>query len=297
MTHYTTLDISETAREEEIKRAYRKMAMKYHPDRHPGGDAKKAEAQFKKVQEAYRVLSDGALRTKYDNELLWSKRGHGGTSYRTVSTKHLDVYTAVCIPADQWYEGGWFMVPLVAARWVKCSFCMGRQSNRCSYCHGLGGGIQTHVKTFLAARSNYSKYFKLIGEGHTDTNGYRGDLYFKLQVQGLDDFYLDGCNLRTSVRIPAAILRFGGQWEISMVRGKALNITVPAGMKARSKLRLAGFGVVQENSKLGDLLVQVQPAMPSTLKELLASWGLHLRLGFRYALSPLVAWWRKPIRP
>lgn len=297
MTHYITLDIAQNARDEDVKRAYRKMAMKHHPDRHPGGDAKHAEVQFKKVQEAYRILSDGALRSKYDNELQWAKTFGSRTMYRAVSTKHLDAYTVVRIPASEWYEGGLVMVPLPAARWNQCTDCRGVQSSRCVHCFGLGGRVQTHVRTFLGARANYGKYFKLTAEGHTDANGYTGDLYFQLQVQGLDDFYLDGYNLRTSVRIPAAILRFGGQWEIAMVRGKALSITVPPGMKPQGKLRLAGFGVLRDSFLRGDLLVQVQPAMPQTFKELFASWGLHAKLGLRYAASPLVAWWRTPATP
>jgi DnaJ-class molecular chaperone len=60
-THYQTLGIDRTANEDDIKRAYRKMAMKHHPDR--GGD----QAEFQKIQEAYSVLSDPVKRQQYDN--------------------------------------------------------------------------------------------------------------------------------------------------------------------------------------------------------------------------------------
>src|SRR6476661_7862113 len=62
--YYETLGVGRTASEDEIKKAYRKLAREYHPDRNPGD--KKAEAKFKEVQEAYDVLSDKTKRSQYD---------------------------------------------------------------------------------------------------------------------------------------------------------------------------------------------------------------------------------------
>src|ERR1700733_7016807 len=62
--YYEVLGVNRDASEEDIKKAYRKLAMKYHPDRNP--DNPKAEGQFKEAKEAYEVLSDGQKRTAYD---------------------------------------------------------------------------------------------------------------------------------------------------------------------------------------------------------------------------------------
>ena len=67
---YEVLGVSKTATDEEIKKAYRKLAKKYHPDMNPGD--KEAEAKFKEVNEAYEVLSDKDKRAKYD------QFGHAG---------------------------------------------------------------------------------------------------------------------------------------------------------------------------------------------------------------------------
>lgn len=63
--YYTILNVSRTANEEEIKRAFRKEAFKYHPDRNPNNPS--AEERFKKINEAYSILSDKAKRQAYDH--------------------------------------------------------------------------------------------------------------------------------------------------------------------------------------------------------------------------------------
>ena len=69
---YEVLGLSKTASDEEIKKAYRKMAMKYHPDRNQGEAAKEAEVKFKEIKEAYEMLSDAEKRSAYD------QFGHAG---------------------------------------------------------------------------------------------------------------------------------------------------------------------------------------------------------------------------
>src|SRR5215471_17647095 len=70
--YYTVLGVAKNASEEDIKKAYRKLAMKYHPDRNQGDGAKKAEEAFKEAKEAYEMLSDPQKRASYD------QFGHAG---------------------------------------------------------------------------------------------------------------------------------------------------------------------------------------------------------------------------
>jgi len=76
---YARLGVSRQASPEGIKSAYRRLAMKYHPDRNPGNND--AEEQFKAIGEAYEVLSDPSKRGVYDSS-QWFKSSHGGSSYR-----------------------------------------------------------------------------------------------------------------------------------------------------------------------------------------------------------------------
>ena len=64
--YYEALGVSRTATPDEIKKAYRKLALKWHPDKNLGANAKAAEAQFKRINEAYEVLSDPEKRKRYD---------------------------------------------------------------------------------------------------------------------------------------------------------------------------------------------------------------------------------------
>src|SRR2546421_997418 len=70
--YYTVLGVAKNASDEDIKKAYRKLAMKHHPDRNQGDDAKKSEDKFKEAKEAYEMLSDPQKRAAYD------QFGHAG---------------------------------------------------------------------------------------------------------------------------------------------------------------------------------------------------------------------------
>src|SRR5215831_14259395 len=70
--YYDVLGVAKNAPEEDIKKAYRKLAMKYHPDRNQGDEAKKAEEKFKEAKEAYEMLTDPQKRAAYD------QYGHAG---------------------------------------------------------------------------------------------------------------------------------------------------------------------------------------------------------------------------
>jgi molecular chaperone DnaJ len=75
--YYETLGVAKNANEDDIKKAYRKLAMKHHPDRNQGDDAKKSEEKFKEAKEAYEMLSDPAKRAAYD------QHGHAGVDPNT----------------------------------------------------------------------------------------------------------------------------------------------------------------------------------------------------------------------
>ena len=96
--YYEVLEVSKTASVEEIKKAYRKKAMQYHPDRNPG--SKEAEEKFKEAAEAYGVLSDQNKRARYD------RYGHAGMSGQDFGGSMNDIFSssvtssATCLAED-----------------------------------------------------------------------------------------------------------------------------------------------------------------------------------------------------
>src|SRR5882672_10589098 len=82
--YYEVLSVTKTADGEEIKRAYRRLAMKYHPDRNQGEGKAESEVRFKECSEAYEVLSDPAKRKRYD------QHGHAGVTGQH-DFSHMDV--------------------------------------------------------------------------------------------------------------------------------------------------------------------------------------------------------------
>jgi molecular chaperone DnaJ len=91
--YYEILDVARTASADEIKKAYRKMAMKYHPDKNPGDHS--AEASFKEAAEAYEVLSDGDKRARYDrfgHQGVGGSAGRGGPSVEDIFSQFGDIF-------------------------------------------------------------------------------------------------------------------------------------------------------------------------------------------------------------
>src|ERR1700754_3206215 len=84
--YYETLGVAKTASEEEVRKAYRKLARKYHPDLNPGDKA--AEDRFKNVQEAYDILSDPKKREMYDQYGFYSDNGYPGAGPAPGSGSH-----------------------------------------------------------------------------------------------------------------------------------------------------------------------------------------------------------------
>src|SRR5210317_2161860 len=93
--YYEILGVGKSASDDEIKKAYRKLAMQYHPDRNP--DDKKAEEQFKVVGEAYAILSDPQKRAEYDRYGKSGARGSAGgfSSYGGFSGDPFDIFREV----------------------------------------------------------------------------------------------------------------------------------------------------------------------------------------------------------
>jgi curved DNA-binding protein len=291
--YYKTLGVSKDASAKDIKKAYRKLAAKYHPDKNP--DDKTAEEKFKEVNEANEVLSDAEKREKYDTlGSNWEAYKNTGDDWREYAKRAKqqeqrgrNAYASQGgNPADffgQGAQGGGDF-----SSFFESYFGAGGQAARGRSPYA-GGDTQAEMPiTLLEAYEGTQRTFeihneklritikpgsydglqlKIKGKGQPGAQGgNRGDLYIILKVQQDARFLRKADDLiyQTEVDLYTAIL--GGTEEIPTLTG-TVKITIPKGSEAGNTLRLKGKGMpnYKNPSAHGDLLVKISVSLPKNL--------------------------------
>lgn len=294
--YYKTLGVSKTASQDEIKKAYRKLAVKYHPDKNAGN--KEAEERFKEIGEAYEVLKDPEKRKKYDQlGANWKQYQNAGaqgggydfSNFARGNTGGGSTFYYEGDLGDIFDESGggfsdFFQNFFGGGGRTRANF-RGQQRAR------QGSNYQAEMEITLAeAYSGTSRILNVDGEklrvkvkpgaysgqelrikgkgGHGANGGVRGDIYVKIKVLPDSRYSLDGNDLirKTDVDLYTAVL--GGKIEVETFSGK-LNVPVPKGSQNGSKLRLRGKGMpVYGNPDIhGDLYVQLNVVIPRNLQQ------------------------------
>ena len=287
--YYKLLGVGRNATEAEIKKAYRKLAMKYHPD-HAKGD-KSAEEKFKKISEAYAVLSDKQKRQEYDtfgsegfqqrfsqedifrgfnvNDILRefgfgdmfggteSRRGGGGMRYTYSGGSPFEGrgrHQAQSVKGqDLVYE-----LPLTlreAATGTSKVVTIQNQGTPERITVKIPKGMLTGKKLRLSGRGNPGPF-----------GGPRGDLY--IQAKLVDDpvFSVEDHDLVTHREIKLTEALLGTTIAVPTIEDKQYSLKVPPGTRNGTKLRLPGLGLpAMKGGKRGDLYVQLQVQIPKDL--------------------------------
>ena len=281
--YYKILGVEKTASETEIKKAYRKLAMKYHPD-HSKGD-KSAEETFKKISEAYAVLSDKEKRKQYDtfgsagfqqrysqedifkgfdfesilSELFGGSGGGGGRgmrfsfdgggpfgSYQRQQQAHQK-------GSDLEYELPLTLEEVAAGTQKIVSFQHKGRSEKITV--KIPKGMISGKKLRIAGKGEPSPY-----------GGPAGDLYIKSKVLNnpVYDVQAQDLYINRDIKLSEAIL--GTNISVPTLSGKELKLKIPAGTKHKTKMRLSGHGLPHMHGKgQGDLYVHVHVNMPKRL--------------------------------
>ncbi len=300
--YYSTLGVKKDASQDEIKKAYRKLARKYHPDVNP--DDPKAEEKFKEINEAYQVLSDQEKRQKYDqfgsqwkqyqqtggrpedfDWSRWSTQGQPGGQYRTVTQEELEqMFGGGLGGFSDFFEtlfGG--MGGMGGARSARRPSGRAAGQNQSkgqdiqhpveiSLSEAFHGTTRTlsfedgrRLEAKIPAGVKTGSKVRLSGQGAQSARG-AGDLYLKVTVLPDPKFKRDGDDLRINQPVDFFTALLGGEVEVSTL-DKTVKLTIPAGTDSGKTFRLKGLGmpVLGNTKKRGDLYVTLEIQVPKNL--------------------------------
>jgi curved DNA-binding protein len=281
--YYTILGVSKTAAPEEIKRAYRKLARKYHPDLNPGD--KDAEAKFKDLNAANEVLSEPETRQKYDQfGQHWNQPGYSEAPTPTGTHAGTQGF-------DQYEDFDSFINDLLSG-------INGRSRNRTrtTATNGFGDGFRSQAPapdTIAAIALSFSEAFhgvqkrlqlddetinvripsgakpgsqiRLKGKGRPSPfSQQRGDLYLTIELLPHPFWRFEGDNLVCDVPIRPDEAVLGAQIIVPTPDG-SVTMKVPKGTRSGQSLRLRGKGWTLPKGGRGDLLAKLQIVTPQDL--------------------------------
>jgi curved DNA-binding protein len=264
--YYAELGVSRSATADEIKKAFRTLARTYHPDANPNNPS--AEERFKKISEAYEILSDPDKRTKYDalSRQYDQFRAQGGRSGNT----SWDAFTGGGASSFNDMFAGSTMEDLLSGLFGQ------RQSQRQQRPRRQPKQTFTITISFEEALSGTTKRLKMGGATVDVTfkpgiaTGQRlavpgGEL--EVTVAPSQRYIRDGNDLRCTEIVPLTVALLGGSAQVTTPRG-TIAMKIPTGTKPGRTFRLKGQGMpVYGTSDVGDLYVAISISIPSSLTD------------------------------
>ena len=292
--YYKTLGVDRKASEEEIKKAYRKLAMQYHPDRNPGDS--RAEEKFKQINEAYQVLSDSQKRARYDQlgDSYSRYQNQGGTpggfnweewySSRPVGGNVRVEYGNL----DDIFGGGFsdFFYSIFGGRPNRARPGETRAASQAprpqilqqeveiSLPEAYQGttrlmeldGRRLEVKIPAGARTGTK--VRVHDVVPTSSPNHKADLYLVIKVKDDPKFQRKGNDLVIEVPVDLYTAVLGGEAAVDTLGGKVV-LSVPPGTQPGQTIRLAkkGMPVLKSKNEFGDLYVKIKVVIPKALNE------------------------------
>jgi DnaJ-class molecular chaperone len=266
--YYKILGVSENASQDEIKKAYRKLAKEYHPDT-KGGD-KKAEDRFKGISEAYAILKDSKKRQDYD---MMRKNpfasGQGGFNF------------------DNFGDMGGFRVNFGNSRRSSgglddllgtfFGFGGGRSGNGFRSDNDIFSHIGKKVKLKIAPGTEGGKKVKMTGYGApAPRGGIPGDIYITIQVAEHPQYERKNFDIYSTEEINIAQAIVGTDIKVKTIRNQKVKLKIPPGTDSGKVFRLKKLGIRTNNGQ-GDHFVKIKITTPKHMnvksKKLFLEWA------------------------
>jgi curved DNA-binding protein len=298
--YYAILGVNKGASAEEIKKAFRKLAVKYHPDRNPGD--KKAEDKFKEISEAYEVLSDSDKRKKYDQfGQYWRQAEQAGGGWSPGAGTNVDFSGFDFSQFSNFEEFinellGRVSSPGSASGQSYYRTSTGEARNPYSDFGGFGGGFGTQTPAAdreTSIRLTFSEAFRgtlkrlglgletidvrippgakpgsrirIRGKGQVSPyTQQRGDLYLNVELEPHPFFQFEGDNLVCEVPVTPDEAVLGTSIDVPTPDG-SVTVKVPPGIRSGQSLRLRGKGWSNPKDGRTDLLVKIAIDTPKNL--------------------------------
>ena len=269
--YYKILGVERKASEDDIRKAYRKLAMQYHPDRNPNN--KQAEDQFKEINEAYQVLSDPKKRSHYDrlgsDYSSWRRDGAPGDFDWGQYARSRGGTRVNVDDMDDMFGGGF-------SEFFRTVFGMDNAAPRTQgYQQELTISFEEAYKgaTRLLQSDGREKQVRIPAGVRTGSKvrvagaGPNGlDLYLIVEVQDDKNFERRGNDLHTTATVSVFTAILGGEADVETMDGK-VKLNIPAGTQPEQVFRLAGRGMphVKNPKEKGDLFVRLKVQIPKYL--------------------------------
>ena len=267
--YYEILGVKQNATPDEIKKAYRKLAVKYHPDKNPGD--KIAEEKFKEASNAYSVLSDPEKRKVYD------VRGHAGvhgmgfegyTNVEDIFANFNDIFGRAAYGGFGDAFGDVFGTHRQTTRSYR-----GRDHRINLAISFADAVLGTQKEISVQGKSITLKIppgikdgqsLRVRGQGEAIGAGTAGDLLVKISVQPHPSISRDGLDLVTDVKVPMTTAALGGTARVQTLTGN-VDLKIPSGAQPGQQLRIRGQGIVDPSGRNGDLRVRITVEIPKSL--------------------------------
>lgn len=284
--YYKALGVSKDATTEDIKKAYRKLARKYHPDLNPGDTA--AHKKFQELNEANEVLSDPEKRKKYDQygenwkhaDQFEQAQRQGG--YTTGQRPQGDFGDFGGFSGFAGEGGGFsdFFEQMFGQRGPRGNAAYRGEDYNAELQMDLSDAYTTRqqvltvngkkVRITIPAGVEDGQVIRLKGYGSPGANGApNGDLFIKFVINNSTQFQRTGNDLHTSVDLPLYTALLGGDLTVETLGGNKIRLKVPPETQNGTKTRIKGkgFPVYKQEGQYGDLYITYNIQIPTNLTE------------------------------